>query len=161
MRRGRRLSKWLLILLMLGMVGGAAYYVLLPQLQTHVRVSIGDGVFRAQVADQDTEHQTSAKKMAKLGRENAMLLVYDKDGSWPISMKDAEAPIDAVWLNEKKEVVYIVKNIPPESYPFDTYESKNEARYVLKLPAGTVDDKKIVVGTTATFNEDEIEGWRL
>lgn len=143
------------------MVGGAAYYVLLPQLQAHVRISIGDGVFRAQVADDDMEREISTARMANFGQENAMLLVYAEDGSWPVSMKDAKMPIDAVWLNEEKEVVYIVKNIPPESYPFDTYESKNNARYVLKLSAGMVDDKKIVVGTVATFNEDEIEGWRL
>ncbi len=68
-------------------------------------------------------------------------------------------PIDIVWLDKDKKVVYIVKNAPPESYPYENFTPKQDARYVLELPAGTVSKKSIAIGKEAMFDENAIEGW--
>ena len=76
-------------------------------------------------------------------------------------MKDMNYPIDIVWLDKDKKIVYIVKNAPPESYPYETFVPKQDARYVLELPAGTVGPKSIVIGKEAAFDENTLEGFGL
>jgi uncharacterized protein len=90
-----------------------------------------------------------------------MLFVYDRDDKWPIVMKGMNYPIDIVWLNKDKEVVYIVKKAPPESYPYETFIPKQDSRYVIELPSGTVDRKSIKIGKAASFDENTLEGFGL
>ena len=68
-------------------------------------------------------------------------------------------PIDIIWLDKDKKVVYIVKNAPPESYPYEQFEPKEEVRYVLEVAAGTVQQKKITIGAVAQFDENNLEGF--
>jgi uncharacterized membrane protein (UPF0127 family) len=90
-----------------------------------------------------------------------MLLVYGGDGKWTVTTQNTAFPVDIVWLNKDKQVVYIVKNAPPESYPYDSYVSKDDARYVVELAAGTVGKKAISIGTTAIFDENNMKGLQL
>lgn len=152
---------WILIIGALLLVGAAAVYVLWPQLQPHTTVRIGDGVFLARVAGTPAEREKGLSGTRDLRQDQAMLFVYDSDGKWPIWMKDMNYAIDIVWLNKEKEVVYVVKNAPPESYPYDQFVPKQNARYVLELPSGTVGKKAITIGTTMLFDESNLEGWGL
>lgn len=152
---------WVLIIGVLLLVGAAALYVLWPQLQSHATVHIGDGVFTTRVAKTPKEREKGLSGTHEIRNDQAMLLVYDTDDKWPIWMKDMKYPIDIVWLDKSKKVVYIVKNAPPESYPYEKFTPKQDARYVLELPSGTVGKKKIDIGVAATFDENHLEGWGL
>lgn len=149
---------WIAIILALLMVGMAAFYTLWPQLRPHVTVHIGDGVFNTQVAKTPSEREKGLSGTRNLRTDQAMLIVFDYDDKWSIWMKDMNYPIDIVWLDKDKKVVYIVKNAPPESYPDERFTPKQEARYVLELPAGTTSKKAIKIGTEAKFDENRLEG---
>jgi uncharacterized membrane protein (UPF0127 family) len=157
----RRGASWGLIGLVLILVGGAAYYLLLPQLQPHTTLHLGDGVFLAQVANTDATRTQGLSGTQSLRDDQAMLFVFDSDGKWPIQMKGMSYPIDIVWLDKDKKVVYIVKNAPPESYPYEQFTPKQDARYVVELSAGTVGSKSIDIGKVATFDENNLEGFHL
>ncbi len=157
----RKLTTWLVVLLVLVGIGGAAYYALLPQLQPHVTVHLGDGVFAAKVANTEVAREKGLGGTLNLRNDQAMLFVFDNDSKWPIWMKDMNYPIDIVWLDSNKKVVYIVKNAPPESYPYEQFTPKENARYVVELSAGTVSQKSIDIGITAAFDENNVEGWHL
>ena len=154
----KNVLSWGLIILVLALVGAAAYYILLPQIQPHVNVHIGDGVFATRVVRTPAEREKGLSDTLNLRSDQAMLFVYDSDDKWSIWMKDMKYPIDIVWLDKDKKVVYIVKNAPPESYPYESFTPKEKARYVLELPAGTVSQKKIVIGEDAAFDENKLEG---
>src|SRR6266542_6597913 len=102
----KNVLSWGLIVLVLGLVGAAAYYVLAPQLRPHVTVHLGDGVFLAQVAKTQPTREKGLSGTTSLRSEEAMLFVYDSDGKWPIWMKDMNYPIDIIWLDKDKKVVY-------------------------------------------------------
>jgi uncharacterized membrane protein (UPF0127 family) len=159
-KRNKFLS-WLLVVFMLLLVAVAAFYVLKPQLEQHTTLRLGDGVFKARVAKTDAEREKGLSGTAKLRDDQAMLFVFGSDGKWSIWMKDMSYPIDIVWLNKDKKVVHIVKNAPPESYPYESFVSKEDARYVVELPAGTADKKRIVIDKQAAFDENRLEGWKL
>jgi len=148
---------WILVTFGLALVGASAFYVLWPQLQPHATVRIGDGVFKTRVANTEETRVQGLSGTSKLGEDRALLLVFDSEGEWPIWMKDMKYPIDIVWLNKDKKVVHIVKNAPPESYPYEKFTPKRSAKYVLELPAGTVDEKSIIIDSQAAFDETKLE----
>jgi len=161
MSRRRNVLSWVLIILVLGLIAAAAFYVLWPQIQPHATLKIGDGVFAARVAKTSEERTRGLSGTHELRDSQAMLLVYERNDKWSIWMKDMRYSIDIIWLDEAKEVVHIVKNAPPESYPYESFIPKKDARYVLELPAGTVNKKSIVIGTKAMFDENNLEGIKL
>ncbi|HET6746846.1 MAG TPA: DUF192 domain-containing protein [Candidatus Saccharimonadales bacterium] len=157
----KNVLSWGLVVLVLGLIAAAAYYVMAPQLRPHVTIRLGDGVFLAQVAKTQETREKGLSNTPGLRPEEAMLFVYGSDDKWPIWMKDMNYPIDIIWLDKDKKVVYIVKNAPPESYPYENFTPKQEARYVVEVAAGTVGSKSISIGTIASFDENNIEGWNL
>jgi len=158
---GREKSWWSVVIvgLILLLVGATAFYVLGPQTQPHTTLHLGDGIFKARVVQSVAERERGLSGTSQLAQNQAMILVFDGNGRWPIWMKDMNYPLDIVWLNQDKKVIYIVKNAPPDSYP-KTFLPKDAARYVVELPAGMVDQKTITVGTEAGFDENNLDGVR-
>lgn len=150
---------WVLIGFTLLLVAAAAFYVVSPQLQPHVTVKAGDGVYKASIAKTAAERTKGLSNTASLRQDQALLMVYEADGKWPIWMKDMSYPIDIVWIDSAKKVVHIVKNAPPDSYPDEQFSPKKDARYVLELPAGSVAQKNITIDMQTTFDENRLEGW--
>lgn len=114
-------------------------------------VFFGEHEFRATVAK---THQARTKGLSgteSLPKGEAMLFVFETDGSQPIWMKDMNYSIDIVWLDEHKIVVDFEKNATPESYPTKTFSSRQPARYVIELPEGTIKEKSIRIGQQAYF----------
>jgi uncharacterized membrane protein (UPF0127 family) len=161
MSRRKDIFSWGLIVLVLMFVIAAAIYILWPQLQPHASVRIGDGVFAAKVVKTPAERAKGLSDTSSLRPDQAMLFVFDDDAKHGIWMKDMNYPIDIVWLDKDKKVVYIVKNAPPESYPYETFVPKQDARYVLEFAAGTVGRKSIIIGKSASFDENTLEGFGL
>lgn len=159
MIKRRDAMSWGLVASILLLIGAAVFYVVLPQLQPHVTLRIGDGVFSTRVAKTQVDRDKSLSGTSALRQDQALLLIYDSDAKWPIQMKDMNYPIDIVWLNKDKVIVYIVKNAPPDTYPYEQFMPKQNARYVLELPAGTIEQKTIIIGASASFDENHLEGW--
>jgi uncharacterized membrane protein (UPF0127 family) len=158
-KRRSPLLSWLLVGLVLILVGIAGLYILWPQLQPHTTLRIGDGVFKTRVAKTSDEREKGLSGTAELHEDQALLFIFGTDGKWAMWMKDMNYPIDIVWLDKDKAVVHIVKNAPPESYPYEKFVSKDDARYVVELPAGTTDKKSIKIGGKAAFDENHLEGF--
>lgn len=161
MSRRKDALSWALIALVLLLVAAAAVYILWPQMQPHATLRIGDGVFKTKVAKTSAEREKGLTETTELREDQAMLLVYERNDKWDIWMKDIEYPLDIVWLDASKTVVHIVKNAPPESYPYEKFTPKKEARYVLELPGGTVSKKSIKIDDKAVFDENHLEGIKL
>lgn len=159
MSRKKDALSWGAVVLVLLAVGAAAAYVLWPQLQPHTSLHLGDGVFTARVIKTKAEREASQQEARKLRSDQAVIFVYGEDKKWPVTAEGTADEVDIVWLDKDKKVVYIVKNVPPESFPYETFEPKREARYVVELPGGTVGPKAVNVGGQATFDENRLEGW--
>lgn len=81
---------------------------------------------------------------------NGMLFSFERDEKWCFWMKDTRFPIDIVWLNDSKQVVYIVREAQPSSYPTPFCPSQ-DARYVIEVNAGVVDRANIGIGSQLQF----------
>ncbi len=95
----------------------------------------------------DAEREKGLSGSANLPQNEAMLFVFPRDGKWGMWMKDMTYPIDMVWLDSDKNVIYTVKNAEPSSYPKVFMPDKN-ARYVIELASGTIERTGITKGDT-------------
>ena len=90
----------------------------------------------------------------ELGKSEGMLFVAEKDGDIPIWMKDMRIPIDIIWLDAKKKVVHVKRDVWPDNEPHEVYHTPVPARYVLELPAGSTREHGIKPGVTARFTTE-------
>jgi uncharacterized membrane protein (UPF0127 family) len=150
-------SSWLIAGLIVAVIA-AGLYVVMPQMRPQAMVHLGDGIFRARIARTYEQRQTGLSGVQYLGDDEAMLFVFDRDSRWSIWMKDMNFPIDVVWLDAHQKVNYIVKNASPDSYPTTVFTPKEEARFVIEVKAGTVDQQRIAIGQTAAFDLNQIRG---
>jgi len=121
-------------------------------MQSKTTVRLGDAVLNARIAKTRDERTKGLSGTDKLAVDEALLMVYDDESQWSIWMKDMNYPLDIVWLDAHKKVVHIVKNAPPDSYP-QTFVPKNNAKYILEMNSGLVEEKSIRVGDVAVFDE--------
>ena len=114
-------------------------------------VHIGSGVYNLWLADTEPERVTGLSGVESIAINGGMLFVFDSDNTWGIWMKDMKIPLDIIWLDAGKKVVYIRENVSPDTGVNVTYAPKTPSRYVLELKAGSVKKAGIKVGQTARF----------
>ena len=120
-----------------------AAFVILPMYNGSVNLRFGHGIFKARLALTDESRQKGLSGQTAFSKSDALLMVFPDNQKPSIWMKDMKIPIDIVWLNNKKRVIYIVKNAQPDTGDLKTYQPKETARYVIEFSAGTVDDLDI------------------
>src|SRR6266550_5987392 len=115
-----------------------------------VMMSVGDKVVYARLANNDSERTRGLSGSSQLADDQAMLFVFDQDGRWGVWMKDMRYSLDILWLDSGKKVVDIAQNVSPNTYP-TVFSPKNNARYVVELPAGFTDQHQVSVGQAVGF----------
>lgn len=120
---------------------------------------VASGVYHLQVADDEAKRLQGLSGVEKLAANGGLLMKFDSDDKWGIWMKDMKMPIDIVWLDRGKRVVYIVKNAQPDLSTNTVFTPKTNARYVVELPMGSVDKAGIKNGHIAEFDETTSGAW--
>jgi len=128
--------------------------------QPTITIRLGDGIFKAKVASTEQQRQKGLADVDRLESSEALLMVFPDQGKWSIWMKDMKVPIDVVWLDFNKKVIYSVANISPEISDLETYAPKTLAKYVVELPAGTIKSKAINNNSVADFDLGTIVGFK-
>ncbi len=113
-------------------------------------VLIGDNKIYVDIAKTQLQQQKGLCCREKLDANRGMLFVYDTPGEYKFWMKDTLIPLDMYWINAEKKIIYIEKNVQPESYPV-SFGPNKPAQYVLETNAGYADKRGIKVGDFVTF----------
>lgn len=154
----QRVIRWLIVVLVLALIGFGIYSMVAQLSTPSTAVTLGSTVLDAEVVDTAELRELGLSGRSGLGRDQAMLFVFEHDGKWSIWMKDMKFPIDAVWLDGNKRVVHVAKNLQPDVEPYTTYSPGKPARYIIELPAGAADKLNIRLGSPAEFDLDEEAG---
>ena len=120
-------------------------------LQSKTEVHIGASVFNVEVASDTISREKGLSSVEKLRPNEGLLMIFERDDSWGIWMKDMKIPIDIVWLNSDKKVVHIVTDASPDLSTSKTFYPESPARYVLEISAGTVRRSGIKLDQTAVL----------
>jgi len=88
-----------------------------------------------------------------LEENKGMLFVYVIEEKRSFWMKNTLIPLDIIWLNQNKEVVFISKNNQPcKNDECSTINSDQKAKYVLELNEGIIEKIGLEVGDRANFD---------
>lgn len=141
---------WTIALALL--VVGMAFFLLTTKISHQTQVYVNDQVLTARIADTPAAREKGLSGTDSLPNDQAMLFIFDGNGKWPIWMKDMLYNIDVIWLSDNKRVVDLLPNLSPDSYP-KAFTPKQDARYVIELPAGYAAQHGITFGTIVDFRD--------
>ncbi len=86
-----------------------------------------------------------------LPKDAGMLFVFDKEGEYPFWMKNTLIPLDIIWLDKDKKVIYINENTQPcKTVNCESYGTDKNSKYVLELNAGIAKEIGLKVGDLIT-----------
>lgn len=120
-------------------------------LDNESRLFAPKGAITVEVVESPEDRTKGLSGRQNLADNRGMLFVFEESSQEHcIWMKDMQFSIDIVWLNEKKEVVYLRDNVSPETYP-EAFCPDSPAKYVLELPAGKAEKLEIVRNATLRF----------
>ena len=112
------------------------------------RVCFGNDCFSVEIADSDVERTRGLMGREFLASDRGMLFIFEREGNYPFWMKDTLIPLDMIWLNADKEIVYIFENAQPcLEEPCEIIYPEGDAMYVLEVNAGVADENNIGVGS--------------
>lgn len=119
--------------------------------QPATEVRLGSGVFAVQLATTDEARIRGLSGVDTIDANGGLLMIFPNDAKWGIWMKDMKVPLDIIWMNNDKKVIYIVKDALQDLGTSKTFHPDDPARYVLEVPAGMVKNAGIKIGLVATF----------
>jgi len=115
-------------------------------------IRINDVEIEVEVADTATTREFGLSNRETLLDGKGMLFVFDNPSRYGIWMKDMNFSIDIAWIDEELQVIGIEKEVTPETFP-QIFYPKSTIKYVLELPAGTLDKYHIDIGGIVSWKE--------
>ncbi len=86
------------------------------------------------------------------GRESmsfneGMLFDFQSEGEHCMWMKDMNFSLDMIWLNRDGQVVDVIRDIQPDTYPDQVFCNETApAQYVIEVNAGVAESANIILG---------------
>ncbi|OGM97057.1 MAG: hypothetical protein A3B86_02905 [Candidatus Yanofskybacteria bacterium RIFCSPHIGHO2_02_FULL_38_22b] len=105
---------------------------------------------KVEIADEPHEQSRGLSGREFLKANEGMLFVFSQSDKHSFWMKDMKFPLDIIWIDEKKTMVDMAKNLSPEIFPA-TFSPSSPVKYVLEINAGWSDRHNIKVGDTISF----------
>lgn len=121
------------------------FTTLLSQKKNTSVITIGDVVIPVGLARTKQEQEHGLSDSSPLKAHTGLFFVFDAPNRHGIWMKDMKFPIDILWVSPKGVVMYIEKNVSPETYPKVFYPNADD-QAVLEMNAGEMDALSIQVG---------------
>lgn len=151
MSERKDLSAGPIVVLVLLIIFVFVLYVIIPAIRSNINLRFGDGIFKVHV----TTNINDISKITKLNDNQAYLVSFPNDSIWSIEARNVKTPVDVVWLNSEKKLIFAWTNISPDEYSTKVYSPDSEARYILIFPADTVKNKSLNKGKEAIFEINE------
>ena len=143
-------NKFFLILLAIIIFALAMIFLSSKNKKEGDKVCFKEACFKVEIVKTLEERNKGLMFKKNLAPDEGMLFVFDKEGYYSFWMKDMNFPIDIIWIGEDLKIVYIEKNVSPDSYP-TTFISKENARYVLEVISGFSEKNNLKEGDLVRF----------
>lgn len=116
------------------------------------QVCLRNNCFQVEIADNSIERQQGLMFREQLDKDKGMLFIFDEEGIYPFWMKNTLIPLDMIWINEDKEIVYIENNAQPcKEEVCTSYNPNANARYVFEINSGLTNELGIKIGNKLDF----------
>lgn len=102
--------------------------------------------FQFEIADTEELRSKGLSGRTNIPENYGMLFVFNSDVIPSFWMKDMLVPIDIIWISKDGEIVGILPNVSPATFPA-TFSPDTSIRYVLETKAGEAKRQGWEVGT--------------
>ena len=150
------MKKYLWIVIVLVVIN-IVIYLLIPSLNKTkpleyktTTLTLSGEVFTTQIADTGVLRERGLSYRNALSQNEAMLFVFEEPGKYLFWMKDMNFSIDIIWLDSSKHMIYVEKNLSPNTYP-KAFGPDEQSQYVIEVSAGTFDRLRLHVGDQILF----------
>ncbi len=120
-----------------------------------VQISTPNGAtIQAEIADTTEKRAKGLMYRDSLAKDRGMLFTFAEPQLWTFWMKNTRISLDIIWMDGKKRIVHIERNVPTCPRTDDgcpQYQPNDHAVYVLELAAGVADALKLQRGSVLKF----------
>ncbi|HMS84306.1 MAG TPA: DUF192 domain-containing protein [Nitrospira sp.] len=114
-------------------------------------------IIKAEVADTPLKRSMGLMYRDHLKKDHGMLFFFGQPQAWNFWMKNTKIALDLIWIDGKKRVTHIERNVPICTRSDDSCPqyrpNSDDAMYVLEIAGGTVDGYKIEKGSKLQFGQ--------
>src|SRR3989344_9606330 len=108
--------------------------------------------FSVEIAQTAVEREKGLMFRENLNSDNGMLFIFPKAEKYGFWMKNTLIPLDIIWIDQNKTIVYIEKDVQPcKINNCPVYVPNKEAIYVLEINAGLSEENNLSVGEIVEF----------
>lgn len=116
------------------------------------KVCLKHTCIQAEVVVTIEERQRGLMYREALAQDQGMLFSFENEAKHGFWMKNMSFPLDIIWIDSTKKVVYIYKNaLPCKEEPCVSILPQYAAKYVLEVNAGFSDAHRINIGDKVNF----------
>jgi len=116
------------------------------------QVCFNDECIKVDVAVTHEERAKGLQFRKSMERNEGMLFIFSSSIRQSFWMKNTFIPLDIIWMDGRKRIVFIIPNILPcETEQCSVYTPDADAKYVLEVNAGVTTELGLVVGDQAVF----------
>jgi len=101
------------------------------------KVCFENNCFEVEIADTLEKHAQGLMNRERLNSESGMLFIFDTESKRSFWMKNTLIPLDIIWIDENKKVVFIKHDAEPcKTEKCKTFGPNKNAKYVLEINGG-------------------------
>ncbi len=104
------------------------------------KVCIKGECFNVELAKTDVGIEQGLMFRDQLDIDKGMLFIFDKEDNHPFWMKNTLIPLDLIWVNKNKEIVFISRNNQGCNENCEVIYPNVNAKYVLEINANISDN---------------------
>jgi len=132
----------------------AIFFIVFGKSETkYIDVKIGNETVHSEVADTWPKRIRGLMFRDSLPKNEGMFFIFDSDEKYGFWMMNMSFPIDIIWIDSGKRIVYFVEDAQSCKIFCQTYSPDKEARYVLEVNSGFVQQHDIEIGQKVEFKE--------
>lgn len=145
-RKNKKETMWAVFILAIFLL---ALYVL-PQ---KTKACFGTSCFKVEVVTSDKDLSIGLMYRESMKPNEGMLFVFGEESPYSFWMRNTLIPLDIIWLDKDKKVVYIKENAQPcRDDLCETFKPEKSAKYVLEINANASKEADIKVGDIIRVN---------
>ena len=117
-----------------------------------VQIRFAGVVLSVELATTQAEQERGLSGRNSMPADHGMLFIFGAQGNWSFWMYEMKFPLDIIWFNSNRQVVFIEQNLEPcTPNECPTFTPNANAMYVLEVNAGFVTAHDVSMGDVFTF----------
>jgi uncharacterized membrane protein (UPF0127 family) len=136
------------VLLVVGIA--IAYFAFQPPNTVQIRFAGVD--LNVELATSPSEQAKGLSGRDSMPANHGMLFIFGAEGNWSFWMNGMKFPLDIIWFNSNRQVVFIEQGLQPcGPNECPSFSPSTAAMYVLEVNAGFVSTHGVSTGDTFTI----------